>query len=307
MRRQHDCDVVALHDADGDALRACAAHHGIGRRCADFDELLATGVDFVILAGPPEARLPQVRAAAEQAVPCLLHVPMAAGLGDAEAMVLEAERHEVRLGLAVPGMHDPLLDELRGMIASGWLGAPVAVHGSAGSVRGTQAGSPLLLQAAHLVHLTTWLTGLPAVSVTSQHSNTLPGLPADAAAATAELGGGALATYVVTPRPGGDVLSVHGSDGWLVLQHDHIGLCGRVEHRGALLDYLTPGVPVWIERSTLTGTEQAGTRTELHGRFARWLVDEDAFPCPADQALRDLRTLDAMARAAATGRRELVR
>ena len=51
--RTHDqCDVVALHDPDPAALQRAGERTGIGVRTADFAQLLASGIDFVILAGP---------------------------------------------------------------------------------------------------------------------------------------------------------------------------------------------------------------------------------------------------------------
>jgi hypothetical protein len=38
--------------------------------------------------------------------------------------------------------------------------------------------------------------------------------------------------------------------------------------------------------------------------FARWLDDLDGFPCPAEQALLDMRTVDAMQRALVSGATE---
>ncbi len=321
LRHQHDCDVVALHDPDEAALRRCGQEWGIAVRTGDFEALLASGIDFVVLAGPAGLRLPQVRLAADQGVHVLVHTPMALDVATAAAMVAACDAGQVRLGVAVPGQDDPLYEQLRRMLAAGWLGGPVAVHGVHGEdellrepVRtgdwrrdpALAGRAPLLRLASHLVHLATWLTGRPALEVTCQHALGLLGLPADSAAATARLGGGVLATFLATHQARAQSFGVLGTDGWLKVTGDRIGLRGCQVHRGPVFDYPVADRELWLVRHELPGIAAAAGRAELHGRFARWIDDSDDFPCPGEQGLADLAAVEAMERAAASGRTEPV-
>ena len=110
-RSHDDCDVVAVHDRDPAAARRLARGSGLGFATGDFDELLGYGVDFVVLTGPLADRVDQVRRAAEQAVPCLVHAPMAPDLAAAREMAAVAAAHEVRLGVCVPGQADPVVEQ----------------------------------------------------------------------------------------------------------------------------------------------------------------------------------------------------
>lgn len=314
-------DIVAAHDPDPRALAALQARTGIGFTTAQFAELLGSGIDFVVLAGPPGARLEQVRQAAEQNVHCLLHAPFANDLASAEAMVDACARAEVRLGVAVPGHADPVLEQVRRMIAANWLGGVTAVQCMSGSddllVRPPEADDPRLQADAALdpfvalagesVHLAAWLSGRPTLRVAAQSVQGFLPLPADGGAATAVLRGNVLCTFLASRLCRVRMLAVHGTDGGARLAGDRIWLFGQNEFRGDVFDYTQPGHEQVHSRAELA--EPLAARLpgcELHGRFARWIDDCDDFPCTGEQALEDQRVLDAMQRAAASGRVETV-
>ena len=321
-RRHEHCHVVAAHDPDPAALRTFGERTGIGHLSTDFAALLGSGIDFVILAGPCGVRLEQVRAAAEQGVHCLLHAPMAPDLDTARAMLAACEAMQVKLGVAVAGQDDPLLEQVRRMIAGDWLGGPVCVQGlwaenpmltnlpaaADWRLQPALAGAdPLLSLASHHVHLATWLTGRAAVRVTAQATRGFLPLPCDSMVATALLRGNVLCTFTASHLARGRVFAIHGTDGAVRLAGDRLWLSGHTEFRGEVFDYLHPGEDLVLTRAELAPALAAqAPECELHGRFARWIDDCDDFPCPGEQAVLDLQVLAAMARAAATGGTESV-
>jgi predicted dehydrogenase len=322
IRTHQQCDVVALHDPAPAALQRAGERTGIGIRTADFAQLLQSGIDFVILAGPCGVRLEQVRRAADQGVHCLLHAPMAPDAATADAMVALCDKAQVKLGVAVTGHEDPVLEQVRRMVAADWLGGPVCVQGiwadddlltsppQPGDWR-TQpelaGGHPMLRTAAHHVHLATWLTGRTAVRVTAQSASGFLPLSADGTVATALLRGNVLCTFVASHLTRARVFAIHGTDGGVRLAGDRIWLCGHTEYRGEVFDYLRAGEEQVLTRLELrSALEAAAPTSELHGRFVQWIDDCDDFPCPGEQAALDLRVLDAIARAAASGRTETV-
>jgi predicted dehydrogenase len=310
-RCQDVCDVVAAHDDDPAALRAFCAQTNVGAACPTFAELLATGVDFVFLAGPLAARLEQVRAAVAQSVPCLVLSPFAPDLAAATAMAAECDQAQLKLGVLVPGLHDPLLDQLRRMIAQDWLGGIVAIQGIIGDterLHGDRAERPhpFLASTSRQIHLTSWLVGRPVVRVTAQTTHSFSGGD-DAAVATAVLRGGAVATFASTHLANAAAFAVHGTDGGLRLAADRLWLLGQKPFRGEVFDYSTPGHELVVTRADMAADLLAhGSAHEPLGRFARWLEECDDFPCPAEQALEDLRVVAAMLRAAQSGRTEAV-
>ncbi|MBL8754589.1 MAG: Gfo/Idh/MocA family oxidoreductase [Planctomycetes bacterium] len=308
-RTQHDCDVVALHDPDGEALAALQDATGIGIGTTDFTALLATGIDFVVLCGDVRERLVQVRAATEQAVPCLLASPCAPDPDTAAAMVAECERAQTKLGVLVPEFADPLYEQVRCMVADGWLGGIVAVQGVLGDRarlhgRDCPGTHPFVDLAARQVQLTTWLTGRAIVRVTAQASAQF-GRSDDSAVATALLRGGAVCTFAASHVTMASAFALHGTDGGIRIAGDRIWLRGRARFDGQVFAYDTPDRELVLTRADLApALRAAAPRFEPLGRFARWLEDTDDFPCPGEQATEDLRAVAAMLRALQSGRAE---
>ncbi|HEB52278.1 MAG TPA: Gfo/Idh/MocA family oxidoreductase [bacterium] len=307
-RAQHDCDVVAVHDDRPGAAQTLADGSGLGFATDSFDALLAYGVDFVILTGPLDKRLEQVRRAAEQAVPCLLHAPFAPDLASARAIAEIGERNQLRIGVWVAGQADPVVEQLRRMIAADWLGGVVCVQSLVGddellrTGETATSGDPFVTLAAEHLHLATWLTGRRAVSVCAQTTRSFaPGID-DGGAATVVLRGSLPCTYLTSRLCRARTFAIHGTDGGLRLADDRIWLAGQRAFQGHVFGYETPGIEQELARSELEPALRAHRpQSELHGRFARWLDDTDDFPCPVEQAVLDFEVLDAMRRAASTG------
>lgn len=307
-RRQSSCELVAVHDADPAALATLRAASGIGFTTASFDELLASGVDFVVLAGGLGERLAQVQAAAAQGAHCLVVAPFAADLATAAAMVAACARAQVRLGCYVADFQDPVVEQLRRMIAADWLGGVVVVQGIAGDDLALQnlprPAHPLVDLASRHVHLASWLTGRRALRVTAQTTRSFS-REDDGGVATAVLRGNVACTFTASHATNVRAFAVHGTDGGIRIAGDRLWLLGQREFHGDVFDYLSPGHECVLSRAELAPeiAAKAG-RTELLGRFARWLEDCDDFPCPGDMALDDLKVVDAMLRAARSGKTE---
>ncbi len=308
-RCQHDCDVIAVHDADPAAVAAMQAANGIGRGTTQFDELLGTGVDFVVLAGDPRERLAQVRAAAAQSVPCLVAMPCAPDPATAVAMVQECERAQVKLGVLVPEFADPLLEQLRRMLVDGWAGGIVAVQGVLGDTARLHGGDtfplhPFVDLAARHVHVTSWLTGRAITRVSAQASASF-GRGHDNAVALAMLRGGASCTFTATHLANASAFALHGTDGGVRIAADRVWLRGRSRFEGEVFTYDVPGQDLVLSRAEVAAALRAqAPRFDLLGRFARWLEDTDDYPCPGEQASEDLRVVAAMLRALESGRSE---
>ncbi|MBL9079022.1 MAG: Gfo/Idh/MocA family oxidoreductase [Planctomycetes bacterium] len=320
LRRGADCDVVAAHDDDDRALAAWRRGFPVGVATTDYRALLATGIDFVVLAGPVGQRREQVCEAAEQAVPVLAAAPWAASTADAEAMVAACQQAELRFGVLVPGFGDPVLDQLRTMLADGWFGGLVAVHTTSGDDELLQQppaagdarlaafafdGDPVLGLLAADLHLLAWLCGRRCRRVAAVAQKGLLPLPHDRIGGTLELSGGALATCTVSRTQRGRALSIVGTDGSAHYADGALVLRGCRRREGPAFTYGAIDTTVVLAADELRRDPAPATLDPV-GRFARWLGDEDGYPCPGDQALQDLRTLAALHRALQSGRSEAV-
>lgn len=307
---QQDCDIVAVQDHRDGKAKHLASSSGLGYWTSEFDDLLGYGVDFVVLTGPLDQRLDQVRRAAEQSVPCLIHAPVAPDLETAKAMAAVCEEHDVRLGVYVRPQSDPIVEQLRRMIAGDWLGGVTAVQSivaddellRTGEV--THRGDPFVTLSSEHVHLASWLTGRRAASVTAQCTRSFAPDLDDGGVATVVLRGKVPCTYISSRLSRANAFAIHGTDGGLRIAGDRIWLSGQRPFQGHVFDYETPGIEQVLARRDLENALAAHrTQTELHGRFARWLEDTDDYPCPIEQAIVDYELLDAMAIAAKEGRR----
>lgn len=307
-RVQHDCDVVAVHDDDAHALGAFASTADVGFAAPSFDALLGSGVDFVVLAGPAN-RLAQAQQAAAQSVPVLVLSPLANDLATATEFVTTCERAQVRCGVHVPDFEDPVIEQLRRMLANDWLGGVVAVQAITGddaALRGGIAAAhhPLVEFASRQLHLARWLTGRRALRVTAQTTRAFA-REDDSAVATAVLRGNIACTFHTSHTATVNAFAIHGTDGGVRIAGDRVWLLGQHEFRGDVFDYVGAGHELVLSRAELAGALDAcAPRANLLGRFARWLEDTDDYPCPGDESLADFRAVDAMLRAARSGRAE---
>lgn len=303
------CDVVAVHDNTPGTAERLAKGSNIGYATESFAELLAYGVDFVAITGALEDRLQQVELAAEQSVSCIVHAPVAPDLTTARKMHRICEQHGVRLGVYVRGQADPVVEQLRRMIAADWLGGVVAVQSISGcdellrSGEVTHRGDLFVALASDHVHTTSWLTSRQAVSVTAQTTRSFAPDLDDGGAATVLLRGNIPCSYLTSRLTRANAFAIHGTDGGVRIAGDRIWLTGQRPFQGHLFDYETPGIEQVLSRRDLHNALAAHrAESELHGRFARWLEDVDDYPCPIEQAVIDFETVDAMTRAALDNR-----
>lgn len=314
-RGQHDCVAHAVHDPDHAAAAALANAHGLSRHDS-FDDLLGSGIDFVVLAGPFGERLRQVEAAAEQGVHCLLHAPMAADAASAAAMLRACDDAGVKLGVAVASQAEPTMEQLRRMVADDWLGAPTLAQALCADDRALREpqrgqwfrreengnGSPLLHLAAESLHLAVWLCEREPVAAVALGAPGITSLAHENAAATVLLRGGAVCSFAASHAAQGASFALHGTDGAIRIGPERVWLLGRKAWFGDSFAYAHAGKEQTLPRAM--PQDPLAPHFELHGRFARWIDDRDDFPCPGEQAARDMRALDAAQRALASRRVE---
>lgn len=309
-RAHRHCEVVAAHDDDGPTLASCQRRLGLGFGTTQFEALLQSGVDFVVLFGDIRDRRRQVEAAAAHVVPCLVAGPLAHDVGDGAAMVSAAEAAGQRLGVMIDGQQDPVFEQLRRMLTVDWLGGIVTISAMSGDDRWLHRGqgrppSPFFDRIATKVSLCTWLCGRSVLRVTAQQAAIVAAGSSDTAVATAILRGNIAATFIGSHVTSAQALAVHGTDGGIRIAGDRIWLLGKREFGGQVFDYPTPGLSLVLAREDLRlALDAQEPAAEPLGRFARWLDDCDDFPCSGDQALADLRVAAAMERAALSGRAE---
>ena len=121
--------LVAVARARAELAQGFAEAHGASRWYADWRDLLKDDeIDTVYVATPVRLHAEQAVAAAEAGKNVLCEKPMALDVVSCERMVKAARDHGVTLGVAYYRHHYPVVERLRGLLASGEIGRPVFVQ-----------------------------------------------------------------------------------------------------------------------------------------------------------------------------------
>jgi predicted dehydrogenase len=274
-----------------------ATRHGF-KVSGDLKAMLTdASIDAVVSAGPAGLHAAHSLAVIEAGKPVLAVKPMATRRADAEALRAAARKHGVLLALGYNRCFYPAIAELRRRVAAGDLGTLLHMEGNfcvdryfklkPGADWKTDTGQVLAgALADHSLYAMIELLG-PVAEVVSQGSTRATNLPITDTTATllrfaSGASGlltaiGATATYERT--------TVFGSKGWAEIRHGEQFTFQPVGGEGATIDYpdLDP------------------EKTELEA-FAAAVTGEKPFPVTVDDAVHGVEVLEAIDRAAKTGR-----
>jgi len=318
-RRSDRFDIVAVQDPDAEARERVGERLGVSRRHEEFASLLTDDVDFVIVNGPNDVHLDQVRLAAAAGKPCLVQKPMAPTLADATAMVETARDAGVPLGVVMFELGKPLHHEVRAMVRDGWLGEPVLVEATGAHdiyLRNPPAegdwrldpervgGAAFIQLAVHHVNLARWILGREVESVAATRTGGHTAFADETTLATLAFSGGPLGHFAASYATSLYGFAICGTRGRIHLLPDHVVLRGEAEYRGEILTYDRPGQEDVLPLASLDESIAAGRdAAEVHAAFARHLLDGEEYACTGESALEDMRVVDAVERSVRTGAR----
>ncbi|MFT3917271.1 MAG: Gfo/Idh/MocA family oxidoreductase [Anaeromyxobacteraceae bacterium] len=201
--------AVALVDTSEDAARAALAEAPGCERAGSLDDLLARGVDGVVVATPSALHADQAVRALEAGVPVFCQKPLGRSAAEARRVVDAARAADRLLGVDLSYRHVAGLARLRDDVRAGALGevyaARLAFHNAYGPDKAwfrdpaLSGGGCLVDLGIHLVDLALWVLGDPEVrtATASLHAGGrpvkagAPGVVEDHAVALLELGNGA--------------------------------------------------------------------------------------------------------------------
>lgn len=238
-------------------------------------DALADEIAVVVINTPNHLHREQALAAFNAGKHVLLQKPVAASLADAEAIAeaaAQAAPRGVISGLYLSYFDQPLLHDLRAMVAQGWFGEVVHLYARLMHRGGlavsqqvlsgqanwraslAQTGGGCFIQlAVHYVHLFKWLLDARVTRVMAMAKNlACPGIEGeDLACALLEFSNGALATLAMAWNTAGEQLSVHGTRGaaeyignqTLLLDSDAGAFTGHVVNYTSKSASQTPGAP----------------------------------------------------------------
>jgi UDP-N-acetyl-2-amino-2-deoxyglucuronate dehydrogenase len=229
-------EIVAVHGANRDKAAALAASIG----AAVYDDLaafLAHPMDIVAIGSPSGVHAEQAMAAVRRGLHVLVEKPLDVTTARIDALIEEADRAGVKVGVCFQDRLTPDLVEMKAAIDAGRLGTPVFASGRVtwyrppeyyadSRWRGTwrlDGGGVLMNQAIHTIDTLLWMCG-PVARVSGQVATRLHQIEVeDTAAAVLEFASGAFGVLEAStvacpglPRR----IEVTGTKGTLVHEQD---------------------------------------------------------------------------------------
>ena len=117
--------LALLVDTNADAAEKAAKELGVAHWSTDFVEALAPGIDIVDISTPNHLHATQATAAMKAGKHVLLQKPIASSVEEARAIVETARKTNMRAGMYMSLFDNPLIYDLKNLIASGaWVGSP---------------------------------------------------------------------------------------------------------------------------------------------------------------------------------------
>jgi UDP-N-acetyl-2-amino-2-deoxyglucuronate dehydrogenase len=239
VRAVPGANVAAIYGTNTGKVRRLAEEHG-GHAYAELDAFLShRPMDMVIIGSPSGVHAAHGIAAVRQGLHVLVEKPIDINTSRARALIEEANKAGVKLGVIFQDRLKPGIQRLKELVDRGTLGSPILADArvkwyrppeyySNSPWRGTHAldgGAALINQGIHTVDLLLWLLGdvkrVQAAKRTALH--TIEG--EDTLAALLEFENGTLgvlqsATSIFPGYP--RRIELTGSQGTAILEHDRL-------------------------------------------------------------------------------------
>jgi predicted dehydrogenase len=181
LKRMEGVDLVGFSHGDPDEGRYFAAKHGL-RWFPEHHELLAEGLDGVLICSENANHLELIEKAAAAKCGILCEKPIATTVADAEAIRRTCEKNDVRFMTAFPMRFSPSAQVVRSMIKNGELGRILGLNGNNHSEIPTghrawfvdkelAGGGAVMDHTVHLADLFRWYFDAEVVEVYAEMGN----------------------------------------------------------------------------------------------------------------------------------------
>jgi len=177
MKRGRFCDVVAIASRDTARAARAAAESGLGRSYGSYDALLeAPDIDAVYIPLPNHEHVPWAIRAAEAGKHVLVEKPVALDAGEAERLLAVRDRTGVKIQEAFMIRAHPQWQRAIGLVRSGRIGDARAVHVrfsyrnlDPANIRNIAAagGGGLMDIGCYIIHSARWIFDAEPVRVTA--------------------------------------------------------------------------------------------------------------------------------------------
>jgi UDP-N-acetyl-2-amino-2-deoxyglucuronate dehydrogenase len=312
-----DVELVGIASLNREAAEARAREHGC-RAFGASDELLAEGLDVVVVATPHSSHADLTIAAFETGAHVLCEKPLAPEVRDADAMIAAAERAGRLLGVSFQQRFRPVIAAARRLLDDGRLGSLVRVsivdplyrpnaYYRTADWRGTwrgEGGGVLLNQASHTLDLLCHLAGPPETVWGVAQRRAQPMEAEDTATALLSYAGGAVGTFVAsTLEPGVQRIELVGDRGRIEIVGESIAFEGFEppisEHLASATEMFA--APAGVAEA-VDLPQGRGDHRDLHADFAAAVREGREPRVPAREALCSLEIANAIVLSTREGR-----
>ncbi len=317
-------ELVIAFDPDSSSTAALSSRFG-SISASSAEEVIAADVDAVIISTPNRLHLEQASAALNAGKHVLLQKPMTVTAAEADSLQAVADGTGRVLAMYMNSLDNPVMRDMRRMVAEGVLGRVGGVNcklaNGMGHVwrnqpanfwRGSKAavgGGSFAMLACHYLNLSQWLLDTPIVAVTAVGRNLMSEHIEgdDNMAAIVEFDGGAMGVVESSWCVKGEQMSLHGSTGSVAyLDNSVVSMKAEQAFSGEVIRYETPGV-----RATFEGVlaPQMGVWENPHNQhraFVDALLDGTPVHMPGRRGVQDMRVLAASYRSSDAAAREVV-
>ena len=238
MRATQGARLAGVCDADAERARGFGEEWGVPWSTDLGAALARPDVNAAAICTPSGLHAEQALAALRMGRHVLIEKPIALGLEDADEIVAAGRERDLVVSTVSQRRFEPVIQEIRRVLASGVLGPVAYVEGTtldyrpqsyyaSGAWRGTRAldGGALMNQGIHMVDLVRWLAG-PIVRVAGQIATVAKEIEAeDTASAAVTFASGALGSLVATTSAYPGVphdLRIHAELGYIHLRGEAI-------------------------------------------------------------------------------------
>jgi predicted dehydrogenase len=300
IQKADRCEVVAISSRDGDVARAAAERLGIPKAHGSYEELLADpDVDAVYIPLPNHLHAEWTIAAARAGKHVLCEKPLAMNAAEAQTMVDASSSAGVRLMEAFMYRLHPSWEAVRELVESGRIGRLRAVQSwfsyfndDPANIRNIArfGGGAMMDIGCYSVNISRMLFGAEPdrveASVTRDSDTAVDVLT------SAILGfGDDVATFTCSTRAEPDQrVHVYGTQGRISL-----GIPFNIPIDLPTEVFVTSGGDPPVSPATETLTfEPADQYTIQAGRFARAVLDDEPVPIPPEDAVANMRVIEAI-------------
>jgi predicted dehydrogenase len=327
-RESSDTKLVLLHDVDEKRAKEVAAENPGVRYTTKFEDVFSSAeVDMVDVSTPNHIHPEQTIAVLKAGKHVLCQKPMAPTVRDCHRMCEAAKSSGKTLGMLMVQLSQPLTYTLRTMVQNGLLGRIAGVRQRNAHrilyrmkskdhwrAKASNIGGGSFMQlGVHYLNLLQFILDDEVVRVSgfaknlyTQHS--IEG--EDVVAAAGEFKKGPLIALESGYSSVGNAYGIYGTDGHITRANNKLTLELNAPYKDELLEYPTVGRKVGETIEYDVGTMEDASSNYPHIQqlvFARAIRDGKPAPQPGEVGLRDVAIIQAIYRAAETGRRVEVR